>query len=338
MKLAEQLLSAFKFSSPREKYLKLLNDKIRQAKKKRFALYGTGGHTKLLLENINFSDDSIVGLIDPDSTKVDHIIWGYKVFALEDIKDQVDIIIISSDIYQEIIYQRIKWLKNSGFEVWKIYPDGDIYPPTERLFFHDDSELGIVAHPYLTPSVCEHINRYMFSRAICYRKTVLDAACGCGYGSALLAETAKQVVGVDIEKKAIDYAKKYFFRTNVQFICSDILQYNPAKNFDVVVSFETIEHVPDVNGYMETVKNLLTEDGLFIVSTPVAPVNGTNVVNPWHINEFTEEYFDQFLHDNFADVQYFVEDTVEGKGLKFRESYREKLVPYKHVLVALCRR
>lgn len=337
MKLIDQLLSISQFTSPREKYLKLLNDKIEQVESKKVALYGTGGHTKILLDSIRFSPGSIVGLIDPEPDKWGHTIWGYKVFSLERIKGEVDIIIISSDVYQEVIYQRIKHLVDKGIDIWKIYPDGAIYPPTERLFFHDDSELGIEAHPYLTPSVLEHINRYMFSRSICYGKTVLDAACGCGYGSALLSENAKQVTGVDIEKSAIDYAKKYFSRSNIQFVCSDILEYSSTTKFDVVVSFETIEHVRDINCYINTVKKLLNEDGLFIVSTPVAPANGVGSTNPWHINEFTEEYFTQFLQEHFTDVQYFVEDIAEGKGLKFREAYREKLLPYKHVLVGLCR-
>jgi len=71
---------------------------------------------------------------------------------------------------------------------------------------------------------------------------VLDIACGTGYGTLILMERCHRVMGVDISKKSIRYANKnYRVSNNIEFVQADIFNFNnPA---DVVVSFETIEHV-----------------------------------------------------------------------------------------------
>ncbi len=76
---------------------------------------------------------------------------------------------------------------------------------------------------------------------------VLDAACGCGYGSFILAQQEMVVTGIDIDQMAIDHANKFFGNyadfhcRSIEDFCGDI--FTPI--FDAIVSFETIEHLKD---------------------------------------------------------------------------------------------
>src|SRR5205823_2374054 len=85
--------------------------------------------------------------------------------------------------------------------------------------------------------VALHLKRYEFARPLCVGKRVLDAACGVGYGSFALAESAAGVVGADIDPEAIAYAREHYARDNVEFAVADLLEppFDDA-SFDVVVS------------------------------------------------------------------------------------------------------
>src|SRR3989338_4180848 len=89
----------------------------------------------------------------------------------------------------------------------------------------------------------EHMSRYMFASDYVKDRTVLDAGCGCGYGSAHLSQFARKVIGIDISKEAIDYCNSNYTGNNINFkqmSCYDLGF--PQGSFDVVVSFEVIEH------------------------------------------------------------------------------------------------
>src|SRR3954471_2687675 len=96
--------------------------------------------------------------------------------------------------------------------------------------------VGEIAH--------EHWHRYAFARTFVGGRRVLDAACGEGYGSALLATAAVHVTGVDIDARTLAHARAaYAGRVNVDFIeGSATMLPLPDASVDVVVSFETIEH------------------------------------------------------------------------------------------------
>jgi 2-polyprenyl-3-methyl-5-hydroxy-6-metoxy-1,4-benzoquinol methylase len=90
----------------------------------------------------------------------------------------------------------------------------------------------------------KHVERYEFARKYCKGKDVLDVACGCGYGSYILFQEAKSVLGIDYSQEAIDYARKFWLAKNITFrqfdLNSDI---TPLGTFDVIVSLETVEHL-----------------------------------------------------------------------------------------------
>ena len=90
----------------------------------------------------------------------------------------------------------------------------------------------------------EHYQRYRFAAAFVEGKKVLDAACGEGYGSSILSEKAKEVTGLDISAETVENANKKYEKDNLSFRAGSV-ESLPFEDdsFDVVISYETIEHV-----------------------------------------------------------------------------------------------
>lgn len=154
----------------------------------------------------------------------------------------------------------------------------------------------------------EHMNRYIFASDLVKDKKVLDAACGTGYGTALLAQTAQKVCGIDISEEAISYAKSNYSAKNVDFTVANIEKL-PFENdfFDVVVSFETIEHVDaqKQEKFLSEVRRTLKKDGVFIISTPNKEVYKNRGENHFHVSELSFDEFKSFLEKHFKNVRLF---------------------------------
>ena len=98
----------------------------------------------------------------------------------------------------------------------------------------------------------EHLVRYLAAQQIVKGKTVLDIASGSGYGTYSLAKTAKKVYGVDVLADAIHYSKQNYNKSNIEYLQGDGVAIPLKDNsVDVVVSFETIEHIEDYRTFME---------------------------------------------------------------------------------------
>ena len=137
----------------------------------------------------------------------------------------------------------------------------------------DETEPGIVAL---------HRKRYEFALPLCDGKHVLDAGCGVGYGTALLAEAARRVVGVDVTREAIAYARARYAAPNVEFDDGDVQGLERADaEFDVVVSFETIEHVPDPERFVAEMRRVL-RPAACSSSRRRAPRTEPRPENPFH--------------------------------------------------------
>ena len=150
----------------------------------------------------------------------------------------------------------------------------------------------------------EHTIRYLFASQFTTSKSVLDAACGSGYGSAILSKSgATKVVGIDNSSEAIEYCEKNYKKENLEFKKDNCEKITLDTTFDVVVSFETIEHLKNQDNFLTEVKRVLKDDGIFIVSTPNTDTYPSD--NPFHYKEFTESEFKLFLGKYFSNITIF---------------------------------
>ncbi|VAW35592.1 hypothetical protein MNBD_GAMMA01-528 [hydrothermal vent metagenome] len=144
----------------------------------------------------------------------------------------------------------------------------------------------------------EHYHRYAFAKRLVADKNVLDIACGEGYGSDILAQYAKTVVGIDIDDASVTHAKTQYSRNNLTYIagsCLDIPLDDASIN--VVVSFETLEHLAQQQEMLAEINRVLTSDGLLIISTPDKKYysDATGFANEFHVKELYKDEFKQLL-------------------------------------------
>ena len=156
--------------------------------------------------------------------------------------------------------------------------------------------------------VLEHYQRYYAALPLVKGKTVLDIASGAGYGSSILAESGRQVYGVEIDQDAVDYAKEHFGAPNLQFLQGSVEKIPlPDHSVDVVVSFETIEHISAELqiSMMKEIKRVLKPDGVLFISSPDKKYYSEerNFVNSFHVHELTFDEFRKLLETYFAHVK-----------------------------------
>ena len=154
----------------------------------------------------------------------------------------------------------------------------------------------------------EHLHRYAIAMELVKNKKVLDIACGEGYGSNLLARNATHVTGVDINNGVVKQAIKKYPKRNLEFLTGTVENIPAAdKQFEVVVSFETLEHIADHNKMIAEIKRVLQPGGLLIISTPDKKnySDKTGRTNPFHVKELYEEESKTLLHQYFKNVQVF---------------------------------
>ncbi len=166
----------------------------------------------------------------------------------------------------------------------------------------------------------EHIARYVLSAEIVEKKTVLDIASGTGYGTYMIAQKAKRVVGVDISKEAVEYAQKNYSLKNLEFKQGSVDNI-PSKDasFDIVNSFETIEHVDTYEKFITEAKRVLKPNGLLIVSTPNKKEFIEN--NHYHVHEFTEQEFLKLLRPSFKNVKLYYQESFKGSSIHGPEDF-----------------
>ena len=172
------------------------------------------------------------------------------------------------------------------------------------------SEKGIIRY--------EHLHRYALARSLAAGKRVLDIASGEGYGSAMLAEVAHDVVGVDIDRESVAHATQSYAQAshpNTRFVvgsCDAVPL--PDDSFDLIVSFETIEHHDHHEEMMGEMKRLLKADGVLVLSSPNRPTFNRLLPAPnhFHLHEVDRQELTQLLLRYFRYAKIFGQQTFAG--------------------------
>lgn len=153
----------------------------------------------------------------------------------------------------------------------------------------------------------EHLHRYAIATELAAGKTVLDIASGEGYGTHMLAGVAAEVVGVDIDAETIANAQSKYTKANLSFKTgsADLIPCNNAY-FDLVVSFETIEHHDRHHQMMAEIKRVLKPGGLLLISSPdkLYYSDLTGYKNPFHVKELYQQEFEELLAQYFKHTSY----------------------------------
>ena len=181
----------------------------------------------------------------------------------------------------------------------------------------------------------DHVQRYHLAAEYTKGRSVLDFACGAGKGSFILATKgeAKHVTGCDIETNSIRYAKHRNCQDNIEFEVQDAEKYRNENYFDIVISFETIEHLKNYKAFLENIKISLKPGGIFIVSTPISAKSlDLKPHNPYHIQEWGYLEFQSLLSEYFViEKKYlqlyqnsFLNKGVEEKNAALISNFRNK--------------
>lgn len=156
----------------------------------------------------------------------------------------------------------------------------------------------------------EHVHRYQFAARFVDNKRVLDIACGEGYGTAALAKAgAVRVIGMDISEEACEHARRKYgvdcFAGNAENIpLAD-------ESIDLIVSFETIEHLEGPMAFLDECVRVLAPGGTLIISTPNKEVNSeAGHYNQFHNFEVSEEEFKAMLNPRFSSLALYTQRSM----------------------------
>jgi SAM-dependent methyltransferase len=139
----------------------------------------------------------------------------------------------------------------------------------------------------------EHRARYRFASQLAADQRVLDIASGSGYGLEMLREAGACAIGIDYDVSAL--------RAPGRVVCADAAHL-PVRDgcFDLITSFETLEHVPDARAMVYELRRVLRRGGRLVLSTPNRAFRESN--NPFHIQEFTADELRSLLCEVFGAV------------------------------------
>ncbi len=148
----------------------------------------------------------------------------------------------------------------------------------------------------------EHWHRYVVAAPLAAGKRVLDAACGEGYGSFLMAQHAAHVVGIDVEPDAVAHARLRYARANLEYRAASVAALPlAAGSVDLVVSFETIEHLAEQEQMLDEFRRVLAPGGALILSSPNRPVYNEDAgeANHFHVSELDRGELKSLLDRRF---------------------------------------
>lgn len=241
---------------------------------------------------------------------------------------------ISTDTFKKILRKLKGKIGNNSYdgrcrgceEIRNYYEDILSDPSKVWLYQNRDERMDASLGIFNEMRRVFHLDRYNFACNYTENKIVADIACGTGYGTELLHKSgnAQKVYGIDISSEAIAYAKKHHHcGHDIEYICASGT--NTAledASIDVVVSFETIEHVEDDVGLIKEFARILKPGGKLVCSTP----------NRWplalavhHVKEYDERSFTDLLASDFEVDQLCNQNS--GDSSPFNHGQTRGIVP-----------
>ena len=175
-----------------------------------------------------------------------------------------------------------------------------------------------------------HYAQYKFAKTYVLGKTVLDAGCGNGYGAYYLSGWADRIIGLDISAEAVTFAQAHHQRENIQYVRGNgaSLPFHDH-SFDMICSFEVIEHIPDYSGFLAEMERTLKPGGMTVISTPNKKISfspGKTSANPYHLHEFSAEDFNDLLRPHFRGVTLYGQKGSEKLKEVFRGNRFKRLL------------
>lgn len=178
-----------------------------------------------------------------------------------------------------------------------------------------------------------HIKTYDFAAPYCKGKKVLNVGCFIGYGETRIFSQAKEIIAIDTDEKALEFARQNRFIPNAKFKKADARQLPFSnKTFDIVIAFQLVEHIPltEVHSFLQEVGRVLKEKGLLFIVTPnrkfrLMPFQ--RPFNPEHYQEFTAKGLLRILKTTFEDV--VIKGTRSKEWIEEIERKRVRKSPFR---------
>lgn len=160
----------------------------------------------------------------------------------------------------------------------------------------------------------EHRARYRWAARLVDGASVLDCACGTGYGLEMFAAAgAAALTGVDVDAEAVEQSKRRngdaatILRGDIRALPLD------DESFDIVTCFETIEHIEEAAAGIAELHRVLKPDGILVISSPNPDVYIGH--NEHHVHEFRPAELVEAVGEYFAETAVYEQRAWLGSSI-----------------------
>lgn len=152
-----------------------------------------------------------------------------------------------------------------------------------------------------------HEAAYNYAAQLSADMNVLDLGCNTGYGSNIISKSCKTIIGVDVSENAINSAINNFSQGGIEFkvVNGKALPFQDNQ-FDMIVSFQVIEHIVDCSNFIAELKRVLSPEGFVVFTTPNSCIRLDPGMKPWntfHFKEYTAKEVENLLSEFFTNVK-----------------------------------
>ena len=183
-----------------------------------------------------------------------------------------------------------------------------------------------------------HLATYDFAIPYAAHRRVLDFGCGTGYGAHRISPECASITGVDVSASAIDFARDHYQAARLDFRHIAPVEREPLPfadaSFDVVLSFQVIEHVPDADRYLAEAARVLAPGGVLVVATPDRTTRLLRGQRPWnryHLVEYAPAGLHALLGRHFREVELHgmgADPAIIGRELRRIRRVKWMMLPF----------